>query len=114
MTYVVTWRCLGTKDRSCVEVCPVDCFYDIRKKKYNDKYGVPVEGQDGEAHVGQMMIHPDECINCGACVSECPVEAIFEDSEVPEEYLESIKYNEEETVPLSVEELDAVRCIAKI
>ena len=56
MTYVVTWRCLGTKDRSCVEVCPVDCFYDIRKRSYNKKYGVPVEGEDGDRQVGQLMI----------------------------------------------------------
>ncbi len=113
MTYVVTSRCLGTKDRSCVEVCPVDCFYDIRKRKYNDKYGVQVEGQDGEPQVGQLMIHPDECINCGACVTECPVEAIFEDSEVPEEYLDAIKYNEEETLSMTDEELDAARCTSK-
>jgi len=79
MTYVVTKPCLGTKDRSCVEVCPVDCFYDIRKKEYNEKYGVAVgensgddnsggdEAEDGDARTGMLLIHPDECINCGAC-----------------------------------------------
>ena len=49
MAYVVTVNCLGTKDRSCVEVCPVDCFYNIKKKKYNDKYedsGVPENLKD--------------------------------------------------------------------
>jgi NAD-dependent dihydropyrimidine dehydrogenase PreA subunit len=110
MAYVVTRPCLGTKDRSCVEVCPVDCFYDIKKKKYNDTYGKPLaEGEDA----GMLMIHPDECINCGACETECPVEAIFEDSGVPETDKEFIKLNEEETVSLSEEELDSCRARAK-
>ena len=46
MTYVITEACIGVKDRACVEVCPVDCIY---------------EGED------QLYIHPDECIECGAC-----------------------------------------------
>ena len=55
MTYVVTDACLESKDQSCLEVCPVDCIYDI----------------------GEMLaVHPAECIDCGACESECPVEAI--------------------------------------
>jgi ferredoxin len=56
MPYVITEPCIGTKDASCVEVCPVDCIY---------------EGED------QYYIHPDECIDCGACEPECPVTAIF-------------------------------------
>ena len=110
MAYVVTRPCLGTKDRSCVEVCPVDCFYNIKKKKYNDKYGIGL-APDGEE--GMLMIHPDECINCGACETECPVEAIYEDSGVPEDYKEFPKINEEETLGLSDEELDAARCTSK-
>jgi NAD-dependent dihydropyrimidine dehydrogenase PreA subunit len=110
MTYVVTKPCLGTKDRSCVEVCPVDCFYNIKKKKYNETYGMPLAVGDDE---GMLMIHPDECINCGACETECPVEAIFEDSGVPEEYKDFIKLNEEETLGLSDEDLDACRCTSK-
>lgn len=109
MAYVVTKPCLGTKDRSCCEVCPVDCFYNIKKKKYNDKYGVAAKDDD----VGLLVIHPDECINCGACETECPVEAIFEDTGVPEEWKEFIKVNEEETSALSDEELDATRCTSK-
>jgi ferredoxin len=62
MTYVIAEPCIGVLDRSCVDVCPVDCIY---------------EGQD------QLYIHPDECIDCGACVPECPVTAIFIDDEVP-------------------------------
>lgn len=65
MTYVIAEPCIGTKDASCVEVCPVDCIY---------------EGED------QYYIHPDECIDCGACEPVCPVEAIFEESAVPGEW----------------------------
>lgn len=63
MTYVITEACIGVKDRACVDVCPVDCIY---------------EGDD------QLYIHPDECIDCGACEPECPVTAIFPEEEVPE------------------------------
>ena len=75
MAYVVTKACLGTKDRSCVEVCPVDCFYDIKKKEYNAMFEVgPAHVDDSESSGkddndkdwGMLMIHPDECINCGA------------------------------------------------
>ena len=110
MAYVVTKPCIGTKDRSCVEVCPVDCFYNIKKKKYNDSFGVKPKTDDD---VGMLMIHPDECINCGACETECPVEAIFEDTGVPEELKEFVKINEEETTALSDEDLDANRCTSK-
>ncbi len=114
MTYVVTKPCLGTKDRSCVEVCPVDCFYDIKKKALNDKYGVAFEGEDGSDNAGLLVIHPDQCINCGACETECPVEAIFEDSSVPDDMQEFTKLNEELTLGLSDDELAAVNCTSKI
>jgi NAD-dependent dihydropyrimidine dehydrogenase PreA subunit len=110
MAYVVTKPCIGTKDRSCVEVCPVDCFYNIKKKKFNDQYGVGLS-PDGEE--GMLIIHPDECINCGACETECPVEAIYEDSGVPENYKEFVKINEEEALAMSDEELDSARCTSK-
>ena len=113
MTYVVTKACLGTKDRSCVEVCPVDCFYDIKKKSINDQFNVEVEGADGDDAVGMLMIHPDECINCAACETECPVEAIYEDSGVPGDLDEFVKLNEETTYGMSDEELDEARCTSK-
>jgi NAD-dependent dihydropyrimidine dehydrogenase PreA subunit len=72
-----------------VEVCPVDCFYNIKKKKYNDQFGREAKGED----VGMLMIHPDECIHCGACETECPVEAIYEDSGVPDEYKSIVEIN---------------------
>jgi ferredoxin len=60
MTYVVTEACIKCKFTDCVEVCPVDCFY---------------EGAN------MLVIHPDECIDCGVCEPECPVEAIKPDNE---------------------------------
>lgn len=109
MAYVVTQACIGTKDRSCVEVCPVDCFYNIKKKNYNDKYGIEAKDED----YGMLMIHPDECINCGACETECPVGAIYEDTSVPGELELWVKVNEEETTALTDDELENLRCIAK-
>ena len=110
MTYVITKACIGTTDRSCVEVCPVDCFYYISKKEINEKYSKEPK-KAGEW--GMLVINPDECINCGACESECPVEAIFEDSEVPDDMQEFIKLNEDETTSLSEDELEAIRCTEK-
>ncbi len=60
MTYIVTDACIRCKYTDCVEVCPVDCFY---------------EGEN------MLVIHPDECIDCGVCQPECPVEAIVPDTE---------------------------------
>ena len=62
MTYIIAEACIGVQDRACVDVCPVDCIY---------------EGPD------QLYIHPDECIDCGACEPECPVTAIFPEEDVP-------------------------------
>ncbi|MBX5453218.1 MAG: ferredoxin family protein [Acidobacteriia bacterium] len=60
MTYVVTEACIKCKYMDCVEVCPVDCFY---------------------AGDNMLVIHPDECIDCGVCEPECPAEAIVPDSD---------------------------------
>ncbi|HEU0223056.1 MAG TPA: ferredoxin FdxA [Paracoccaceae bacterium] len=60
MTYVVIENCIACKYTDCVEVCPVDCFY---------------EGEN------MLVIHPDECIDCGVCEPECPVDAIRPDTE---------------------------------
>ncbi len=74
MPYIITEACKDTKDRACVDVCPVDCIY---------------EGPE------QLYIHPDECIDCGACEPECPVNAIFHDSAVPEEWTSFTQKNRE-------------------
>ena len=66
MARVVTGACIGCKHGECVEVCPVDCFFDI-----------------GE----MLVIDPDECIDCAACEAECPVEAIVSDDEADEKWI---------------------------
>ncbi len=73
MPYIVTEPCINCKHTDCVEVCPVDCFY---------------EGPNF------LVIHPDECIDCNACVPVCPVEAIYPDDEVPEEWEHYIQWNQ--------------------
>ena len=72
MTYVVTEACIKCKFTDCVAVCPVDCF------------------REGENF---LVIDPEECIDCGACVPECPVEAIFEEDDVPGKWSEYIELN---------------------
>ncbi len=76
MTFVVTDACIRCKYTDCVEVCPVDCFY---------------EGEN------MLVIHPDECIDCGVCEPECPIEAILPDTDdKAEAWLElNRKYSEE-------------------
>ena len=67
MTYVICQPCVGVKDASCVDVCPVDC---IHAREEDEQY----------------FIDPDECIDCGACEPVCPVTAIFAESAVPAEW----------------------------
>ncbi len=62
MTYVIAQPCLDVKDRACVDECPVDCIYEGSRMLY---------------------IHPDECVDCGACEPVCPEEAIFYEDDVP-------------------------------
>ena len=73
MPYVITEPCIGTKDASCVAVCPVDCIYEAAEQYY---------------------VHPGECIDCGACELECPVQAIFPDTDVPAEWTSYIEKNQ--------------------
>lgn len=72
MTYIIAEPCINVKDRGCVDVCPVDCIY---------------EGPD------MLYIHPDECIDCGACEPECPVTAIFAEEDVPENWASYTRKN---------------------
>lgn len=110
MTYVVTEPCIGTKDRSCVEVCPVDCFYNFSNKESNDKAG---KAPAKEGDFGLLVIHPDECIHCGACEPECPVEAIFEDDDVPEKWSEFTALNAKVCEDYSDDDLDKNRVTSK-
>ncbi|MFN3682752.1 MAG: ferredoxin family protein [Fimbriimonadaceae bacterium] len=75
MPYVITEPCIGVKDTACKAVCPVDCIYDV-----------------GE----MLVINPDECIDCGLCEPECPVSAIFVDTDVPEQWKSFIERNAEQ------------------
>ena len=75
MTYVITETCIGEKDRSCIDVCPVDCIHD-------DVHLDSVAEDESKDKI--LYIDPDECIDCGACEPACPVEAIFEEDAVPD------------------------------
>jgi len=80
MTYVITEPCIGEKDASCVDVCPVDCIH-------------PRKDEAGFANEQQLFIDPDECIDCGACEPECPVNAIFPQDDVPEQWAHYTQIN---------------------
>ena len=76
MAYIVTGRCVDCRYTDCCEVCPVDCFYEIK---------VPA----------MLVIDPDTCIDCGLCIPECPIKAIYTEEECPEPYQEWIEKNAE-------------------
>ena len=89
MTYVVTESCVKCKYTDCVDVCPVDCFR---------------EGPN------MLVIDPDECIDCTLCVPECPVEAIFHEDNLPDDWKEFTALNAEEApkCPVITEKKDAM------
>jgi NAD-dependent dihydropyrimidine dehydrogenase PreA subunit len=74
MAYIITEACIGTKDQSCVDVCPVDCIH----------------GTDDDE---QLFIDPDECIDCSACEPACPVNAIYFEDDVPDDLKHYIQIN---------------------
>ena len=82
MAYVITAPCIGVKDKGCVGICPCDCIREGKMEK------------DGAAY-DMLFIHPDECIDCGLCESECPVGAIFHDTDVPKQWQHFIPLNAE-------------------
>jgi ferredoxin len=80
MAYIIVDPCVSTCDTACVAVCPVDCIHGPE-----DREGLGAEAQEpGFNPEGkQLYINPEECIDCGACEPECPVEAIYEEDSVP-------------------------------
>ena len=74
MTYIVTERCVKCRYTDCMEECPVQCFYEITDP-------------------AMLVINPDTCIDCDMCVPLCPINAIWADHELPEEYTEWLQQN---------------------
>jgi len=72
MTYVVALPCVDLLDKTCIEECPVDCIYEGDRMLY---------------------VHPDECVDCGACEPVCPVNAIYPEDELPAEWESFIQRN---------------------
>ena len=95
MSYIIGSPCVGICDTACVTVCPVACIHGPIKK---DGEGAEVAGMSKEELKGlQLYIDPEECIDCGACVPECPVDAIFDTEEdaIAAGELNSVKKNYE-------------------
>ena len=73
MTYIITQPCVDVLDKACIEECPVDCIYEGERMLY---------------------IHPDECVDCGACEPVCPVEAIYYEDDLPQALTPHLADNE--------------------
>jgi len=72
VTYIIAEPCIDIKDKSCVDVCPVDCIHEFAR---------------------MLVIDPEECIDCGACEPECPVEAIFPEDALPDKWEPFVRIN---------------------
>ena len=72
VTYIIAEPCIDVKDKSCVDVCPVDCIHEFGR---------------------MLVIDPEECIDCGACEPECPVEAIFPEDALPDKWSDFVEIN---------------------
>jgi len=80
MPHVIAEPCIGTKDTSCVDVCPVDCIH-------------PTKNEADFGSTDQLFIDPDTCIDCGLCVDECPVKAILPQEDLPAEWNRFVQIN---------------------
>jgi len=81
LTYIIAEPCIDLKDKSCIDVCPVDCIHETDR---------------------MLVIDPEECIDCGACVPECPVEAIFDEAQLPDDQRQWLKINADKSKNLPV------------
>jgi len=99
MSYIIANKCVSVCDTACVEVCPVDCIHGPID---NIGSGVEVKKlkEEGKLEGLQLYINPDECIDCSACLPECPVAAIYEDED------EAIDNGEKESVHKNYEFFD--------
>ena len=86
MTHVVTSACVAHKYQDCVAVCPVDAFREMET---------------------YLVIDPDDCIDCNACVPECPVDAIYYEDDVPDEEIDWIEKNQNEAEDAPIAEGDS-------
>ena len=82
MAYVIAEPCIGTKDTACVAVCPMDCIH-------------PKKDAPTFEEAEMLYIDPEACIDCGLCVEECPVRAIFAEEDVPAEWRHFVEKNRE-------------------
>lgn len=90
MSYIIGKSCIDCIDTSCINVCPVDCIHGPIR---NDDSGVDAINLSEEEKKGkQLYINPNDCINCGACVPECPVDAIYSSEKL------AIQMSDEESV----------------
>jgi ferredoxin len=80
MPHVIAEPCVGVKDTACVTVCPVDCIH-------------PRKDEADFEPEKMLYIDPDTCIDCGLCIDECPVKAIFTEDDVPEQWKQYIQIN---------------------
>lgn len=80
MAYIITDACVGTKDKSCVEACPVDCIHEGIHEENGSQYDM-------------LFIDPEECIHCGLCEPVCPVTAVYADTDVPKDKLYFLQIN---------------------
>ncbi|MDI3291873.1 ferredoxin [Polyangium sp. 15x6] len=81
MAYVIAEPCVATCDTACVKVCPVDCIHGPMKPE--DIELIPAEERPTKLRALQLYIDPEACICCAACEGECPVEAIFDEDDLP-------------------------------
>lgn len=79
-TFVIAEPCIGTKDTACVDACPVDCIH-------------PRKDEPGFDEAEMLYINPSECIDCGACEPACPVQAIFREDALPDEWKRYLEIN---------------------
>lgn len=80
MPHYITQTCIGVKDASCVEVCPVDCIHPRKDEAEFEK-------------AEMLYINPETCIDCGLCVDECPVDAIYSEDDLPDDMEAFIEKN---------------------